>query len=110
MKLGINIVFGSWKFSFGTITPCCCLDNQRTPRKTAQAKSAPAKASAVATSAPPASEVQADTPARQDAVRALVALGFPKRQAQSRVAVVTAGATTEEIVKAALQNNQRKSD
>jgi hypothetical protein len=107
MKLGINIVFGSWKFSFGTVTPCCCLDHERTPQRKAQTKGAPAKSSAVATGAPPASEPQADTPARQDAVRALVALGFPKRQAQSRVDAVTAGSTTEEILKAALQRSAR---
>jgi hypothetical protein len=108
MRLGISILLGSWKFSAGTVVPCCCLDHERTPqRKPAQAKSAPAKASAVATSAPPASEPQTDTPARQDAVRALVALGFPKRQAQSRVDAIAAETTTEEIVKAALRRSAR---
>jgi Holliday junction resolvasome RuvABC DNA-binding subunit len=94
MKFGFSIWAGSWKFQVGIIgTPCCCLDERTSQRKPAPAKS-------VKTSAP-ASQLD---PARQDAISALVALGFPKRQAQARIDAVTAGSTTEEILKAALRN------
>jgi Holliday junction resolvasome RuvABC DNA-binding subunit len=65
----------------------------------------PAKATTVATSAPP--PFQLDPQVRNDSISALRTLGFPKHQAQVRVAGVKSGSSTEEIIKAALQQGVR---
>jgi SpoVK/Ycf46/Vps4 family AAA+-type ATPase len=46
---------------------------------------------------------QLDPQVRDDSVAALMSLGFPKRQAQSRVDAVTTGSSAEDIIKAALR-------
>jgi DNA replication protein DnaC len=48
---------------------------------------------------------QLDPQVRDDSVAALMSLGFPKRQAQSRVDAVTTGSSAEEIIKAALRGH-----
>jgi hypothetical protein len=51
---------------------------------------------------PTPTSVQLDLQSREDSIAALQALGFKKREAQSRVNAVTTGSSTEEIIKAAL--------
>ena len=104
MKFGLSIVFGPIKLFLGT--PCCRLDQpesrppSRKSRTSREVTVAPATPTArVATT----STFQLDPQVRNDSILALVTLGFPKRQAQSRVDAVTAGTTTEDIIKAALQ-------
>ena len=59
----------------------------------------PAKATTVATSAPP--PFQLDPQVRDGSILALVTLGFPKRQAQARVDAVTVWSSAEAVIKAA---------
>jgi hypothetical protein len=114
MKFGICILLGPWKFSFGT--PSCRFSigrGERPSRKT-RAKSvetpvreAPARAKVTARdTVSTTSTFQLDPQVREDSILALVTLGFPKRQAQLRVDAVTAGTTTEDIIKAALQRGR----
>ena len=106
MKFGLSIVFGPIKLFLGT--PCCRLEDQsesrpsRRPRASREAIIAPTKPTARGT-ASTVPTFQLDPQVRNDSILALVTLGFPKRQAQSRVDAITAGTTTEDIIKAALQ-------
>ena len=114
MRFGISLVLGPIKVFLGT--PCCRLDQSESlrPSRKSRAKSvetsraatiAPAKLTARDTVASSTPAFQLDPHVRND-ILALVTLGFPKRQAQSRVDAVTAGTTTEDIIKSALQGGR----
>jgi SpoVK/Ycf46/Vps4 family AAA+-type ATPase len=59
-------------------------------------------AATVAPSAP--ASFQLDPTVREDSIAALMALGFKRKEAQSRVDAVATGSTAEEIIKVALQS------
>jgi hypothetical protein len=113
MRFGFFILLGPLKFYFGTSRPQFSPGRGRPARRNTPAKEvetsrevtkAPVKPTARDTISMPT--FQLDPAVRADSIAALVTLGFPKRQAQTRVNGVKSGSSTEEVIKAALQGGR----
>lgn len=121
MRVGISISLGPIKLWLGT--PRCRLSIGPHGRRSAKIPAEAEPENVVAREPePPAgvSRPKEQTPIRssssplelrmrEDSIAALIALGFPKRQAKARVNAVTAGSSTEEIIKTALRGGHRVS-
>jgi hypothetical protein len=114
MRLGISILLGPVTLFLGIPRCRFSLGRGRESRRKPPSKCVGASRELL-TSITPATAAARDAVSttggldpqlRQDAINALQTLGYPKRQAQARVAAVTAGSSAEELIKAALQGGR----
>jgi hypothetical protein len=106
IRLGFAISIGPLTLWVGTPRPCLRIGRRRAIRKKPVNPSATRKhKSSIAKSTSPPNSVSSplQAQARADALAAMIALGYKKRQAQARVDAVKDASTTEEILRAALR-------